>query len=142
KKDKMATAMLGTGAGMEDIANLVKDQYGSVVTVLPFEATLALTAKKEHEQNFAFNVKNVDLSKMLGYLFKLEDGDKVLQEYQDTISHPQYTSEQTKTLKVTLAENSEVRLQRGINVSPSMFMVAPRSYIKFGADVSVARENK
>ncbi|MBF4395979.1 hypothetical protein EAY12_22175, partial [Vibrio anguillarum] len=41
-----------------------------------------------------------------------------------------------------LAENSEVRLQRGINVSPSMFMVAPRSYIKFGADVSVARENK
>ncbi|MBF4313310.1 hypothetical protein EAY03_26475, partial [Vibrio anguillarum] len=38
KKDKMATAMLGTGAGMEDIANLVKDQYGSVVTVLPFEA--------------------------------------------------------------------------------------------------------
>ncbi|MCX9560634.1 hypothetical protein IG557_17515 [Vibrio cholerae] len=142
KKDKMATAMLGTGAGMEDIANLVKDQYGAVVTVLPFEATLALTAKKGHEQNFAFNVKNADLSKTLGYFFKLEDGDKVLQEYQDTISHPQYTSEKTKTFKVTLAENSEVRLQRGINVSPNMFMVAPRSYIKFGAEVSLTRDNK
>ncbi|ASU22413.1 hypothetical protein CCZ37_07330 [Vibrio qinghaiensis] len=136
---KSATAMLGTGGGLEDLAKLLVYERGSLVTILPFEATLALIALKESKQSFAFDVNDDDLPGVLSYLFKTEDWDKALDYH---LNNPQYTSGRTVTLKGCVSTNSELRMQLGIDATPNLSMVMPRFYAKAGAEISLERRHE
>ncbi|GLT17460.1 hypothetical protein GCM10007938_12370 [Vibrio zhanjiangensis] len=138
KREKGATVMAGTGAGLEDLTKLVKYQHGSLVTIMPFEATLALTAMKDSEQSFAFDVDNGNLEETLGYMFGTRDFSKGLDEQ---LEKTQFTDREKQKVQFGVSANSEFRLQLGIDVSPHFSVVAPRTYAKAGISIAISRED-
>ncbi|MFW7525788.1 hypothetical protein ACODM8_16850 [Vibrio ostreicida] len=137
KGEKGASALVGTGGGLEDLTKLVKYRHGSLVTIMPFEATLALTAMQDSEQSFAFDVSNDDLQKTLGYLFRTEDWPS---ELEAKLDKTQFSSRETKKTQLSGSANSQLRLQLGIDASPNFSMVMPRTYAKAGVEIAVTRE--
>ncbi|MEZ8630327.1 hypothetical protein AB6D56_07270 [Vibrio lentus] len=137
KGEKGASAIVGTGGGLEDLTKLVRYRNGSLVTLMPFEATLALTAMKDSQQSFAFDVSNDDLQKTLGYLFRTEDWQQGLET---EFNKAQFSSSYSSIAKVSGSANSQFRFQLGIDASPSLSMVMPRTYVKAGIDIELSRQ--
>ena len=138
KREKGATVMAGTGAGLEDLTKLVKYQNGSLVTIMPFEATLAMTAMKDSEQSFSFDVDNENLKETLSYMFGTPDWK---QGFEEQLSKTQFVSREKQKVQLGVSANSEVRLQLGIDASPNFSLVAPRTYAKAGVTIAVSRED-
>ena len=138
KREKGATVMAGTGAGLEDLTKLVKYQNGSLVTIMPFEATLAMTAMKDSEQSFSFDVDNENLKETLSYMFGTRDWK---QGFEEQLSKTQFVSREKQKVQLGVSANSEFRLQLGIDASPNFSLVAPRTYAKAGVTIAVSRED-
>ncbi|NOH73045.1 hypothetical protein F0225_17130 [Vibrio pectenicida] len=138
KREKGATVMAGTGTGLEDLTKLVKYQHGALVTIMPFEATLAMTAMKESEQSFAFDVDNGHLKDTLDCMFGIRDWKPGLEEQ---LEKSQLTAREKQKFELGVSANSEFRLQLGIDTSPNFSMVAPRAYAKAGISIAVSRKD-
>ena len=138
KREKGATVMAGTGAGLEDLTKLVKYQHGSLVTIMPFEATLAMTAMKDSEQSFSFDVDNENLKETLSYMFGTRDWK---QGFEEQLGKSQFVSREKQKVQLGVSANSEFRLQLGIDASPNFSLVAPRTYAKAGVTIAVSRED-
>ncbi|CAH8238543.1 hypothetical protein [Vibrio aestuarianus] len=139
KKNKSVAGLFGTGQGFEDLTQLVKYDKGSVVTFMPFEANLILKIMQESKRDFAFNIRNEDLSETLAYLLKIKSAgseEPTVEKWTDM----QYESKQENTVQLELEFKSECRVQNGSSVSSNVFMVAPRYFAGMKASVSLEKK--
>lgn len=136
KKNKSVAGLFGTGQGLEDLTQLVKYDKGSVVTFMPFEANLILKIMQESKRDFAFNIRNEDLSETLAYLLKIKSAgseEPTVEKWTDM----QYESKKENAVQLVLELKSECRVQNGSSVSSNLFMVAPRYFASMTASGSL-----
>lgn len=136
KKNKSVAGLFGTGQGFEDLTQLVKYDKGSVVTFMPFEANLILKIMQESKRDFAFNIRNEDLSETLAYLLKIKSAgneEPTVEKWTDM----QYESKKENAVQLVLELKSECRVQNGSSVSSNLFMVAPRYFASMTASGSL-----
>ncbi|MDE1331364.1 hypothetical protein [Vibrio aestuarianus] len=139
KKNKSVAGLFGTGQGFEDLTQLVKYDKGSVVTFMPFEANLILKIMQESKRDFAFNIRNEDLSETLAYLLKIKSAgseEPTVEKWTDM----QYESKQENAVQLVLELKSECRVQNGSSVSSNLFMVAPRYFASMTASGSLEKK--
>lgn len=141
EKVKSVTGVIGTGQGLEDLAQLVKHAKGSVVTIMPFEGNVILQVAEQSKHDSSFTIKNEGVSDTLVNLLKIKPASSE-EPTVGELTNMQCNSEHTYTVKCKVEVNSEWRVQNGVSVSPSIYMVAPRYSVGISAVAEVARVQK
>ncbi|MDE1236211.1 hypothetical protein [Vibrio aestuarianus] len=106
---------------------------------MPFEANLILKIMQESKRDFAFNIRNEDLSETLAYLLKIKSAgseEPTVEKWTDM----QYESKQENAVQLVLELKSECRVQNGSSVSSNLFMVAPRYFASMTASGSLEKK--